>query len=70
MSPRAARAAALAGAMLPAALTGCGQKGPLYLPDKGGTIVTSAPAAPAPAAPSPPATPKKDTTGSETPPPQ
>ena len=24
---------------------GCGQKGPLYLPDKGGKVVTSAPAA-------------------------
>ena len=45
-----------------AALTssGCGQKGPLYLPDKGGKVVTSAPAA-APQvqpAPAPPATPK------------
>ena len=39
-------------------LAGCGQKGPLYLPDKGGTVVTRAPAqAPAPAAPS--AAPKK-----------
>ncbi len=29
-----------------ALLTGaCGQKGPLYLPDKGGTVVTSKPAA-------------------------
>jgi predicted small lipoprotein YifL len=39
-----------------AALTagGCGQKGPLYLPDKGGKVVTSAPAAPqAQPAPSP-----------------
>jgi len=40
---------------------GCGQKGPLYLPDKGGKVVTSAPPAPqsatAPVAPvtSPPA---------------
>ena len=24
---------------------GCGQKGPLYLPDKGGKVVTTAPAA-------------------------
>ena len=30
---------------------GCGQKGPLYLPDKAGKVVTSAPASPAPAAP-------------------
>jgi predicted small lipoprotein YifL len=38
---------------------GCGQKGPLYLPDKGGRVVTSAPAAtqaqPAPPATAPPA---------------
>ena len=37
---------------------GCGQKGPLYLPDKGGKVVTSAPAAPqtqAPPAAAPPA---------------
>jgi predicted small lipoprotein YifL len=37
---------------------GCGQKGPLYLPDKGGKVVTSAPAAPqvqAPPAATPPA---------------
>jgi predicted small lipoprotein YifL len=41
--------AALAGA-------GCGQKGPLYLPDKGGKVVTSAPPADAsPAAPAAPA---------------
>ena len=36
---------------------GCGQKGPLYLPDKGGKVVTSAPptpeAQPAPAVGSP-----------------
>lgn len=36
---------------------GCGQKGPLYLPDKVGKVVTSAPAAaqsaPAPAATTP-----------------
>jgi len=30
---------------------GCGQKGPLYLPDKGGKVVTSAPPAPQAAAP-------------------
>ena len=29
-----------------ALLGGCGQKGPLYLPDKGGAVVTPAPAAP------------------------
>ena len=31
---------------------GCGQKGPLYLPDKAGKVVTNAPPAPAPATPS------------------
>ena len=40
---------------------GCGQKGPLYLPDKGGRVVTSAPAAtqaqPAPPAAAPAAAP-------------
>jgi predicted small lipoprotein YifL len=39
--------------------SGCGQKGPLYLPDKGAAVVTSAPAAaqgqPAAPAASPPA---------------
>ena len=47
------------------ALGGCGQKGPLYLPDKGGKVVTRAPAAaeaqpppPANEAPAAPATPK------------
>jgi predicted small lipoprotein YifL len=36
---------------------GCGQKGPLYLPDKVGKVVTSAPAAPqAQPAPTTPAT--------------
>lgn len=29
-----------------ALLGGCGQKGPLYLPDKGGAVVTAPPAAP------------------------
>jgi polar amino acid transport system substrate-binding protein len=33
-----------------ALLGGCGQKGPLYLPDKGGAVVTPPPAAPAPGA--------------------
>jgi predicted small lipoprotein YifL len=39
---------------------GCGQKGPLYLPDKGGKVVTSAPPADAslPAPAPAPATPK------------
>jgi predicted small lipoprotein YifL len=51
---------------------GCGQKGPLYLPDKVGRVVTSAPAATqaqpappesaAPAAPAPPKPADKDKT--------
>ena len=41
-----AMAAALA---LPLALTGCGQKGPLYLPQPAGEIVTRPAATPAPA---------------------
>ena len=47
---------------LAALLGGCGQKGPLYLPDKPAAIVTPAPAASAPApqeAPAAPAGPKK-----------
>ncbi len=47
---------ALAAAALPA-LGGCGQKGPLYLPDRNARVVTSAPAGTAgqaqPAAPTP-----------------
>ena len=40
------------------ALAGCGQKGPLYLPEKGGTVVTApATAPPAPPAPGQPAQP-------------
>ena len=46
-------------ALAAVAAGGCGQKGPLYLPDKSGKVVTSAPAAPAEAAPAPaPDTPK------------
>jgi predicted small lipoprotein YifL len=37
-------------AALALALAGCGQKGPLYLPEKGGTVVTT-PAQTAPAQP-------------------
>jgi predicted small lipoprotein YifL len=36
---------------------GCGQKGPLYLPDKNGSVVTSQPAATAPATAAPATTP-------------
>jgi predicted small lipoprotein YifL len=53
------RAAALVLAAVILPLAGCGQKGPLYLPDKQAAVVTSAPA-PAPA-PNAPAAPKKAT---------
>ena len=39
-----------------ALLAGCGQKGPLYLPDKNTRVITTPPAAP-PAAPAPAANP-------------
>jgi predicted small lipoprotein YifL len=52
------RAAALLSAVS-LLLAACGQKGPLYLPDKHAGVVTSAPA-PAPA-PATPAAPKKAT---------
>jgi predicted small lipoprotein YifL len=45
--------AACAAASAALALSACGQKGPLYLPEKGGAVVTS-PAATAPAPPPPP----------------
>ncbi|HEY8051959.1 MAG: lipoprotein [Steroidobacterales bacterium] len=45
------RAIAFLAACTAAVMTGCGQKGPLYLPDKGAAVVTIPPvtAAPAPA---------------------
>jgi predicted small lipoprotein YifL len=39
------------------ALAGCGQKGPLYLPDRGGTIVTRPASSNSPAASTPAQTP-------------
>jgi hypothetical protein len=64
---------AVAAALLAAAAAGlvsaCGQKGPLYLPDKGGAVVTSPapqsapPAAPAPAPPA--STPQKKQNGDD-----
>ncbi|MBV8222992.1 MAG: lipoprotein [Candidatus Eremiobacteraeota bacterium] len=53
-------AAALPAAALLLALGGCGQKGPLYLPDKSAPVVTS-PASPAPAAPQPSPPPRGQT---------
>jgi diaminopimelate decarboxylase len=48
------------------ALAGCGQKGPLYLPEKGGTVVT----APASAGPETPAAPGQPSQPSPAPEPQ
>jgi predicted small lipoprotein YifL len=45
---------------------GCGQKGPLYLPDKGGKVVTSTPGA-TPAPPAPPAQPATPATATPKP---
>jgi predicted small lipoprotein YifL len=50
LRPRCACAAFGAAAALAALLSGCGQKGPLYLPDKNAAVVT------APTQPAPPAT--------------
>jgi predicted small lipoprotein YifL len=50
LRPRCACAAFGAAAALTALLSGCGQKGPLYLPDKNAAVVT------APTQPAPPAT--------------
>jgi predicted small lipoprotein YifL len=49
------RRAGLLLALATLAAGGCGQKGPLYLPDKGAKVVTSPPAA-TQAQPAPPAT--------------
>jgi predicted small lipoprotein YifL len=59
-----------------AELTGCGQKGALYLPDKNATVVAPAPAAPAeqpapqPSAPGQPLPPKKSDQDGDSQPPQ
>ena len=42
-------------------LTGCGQKGALYLPDKGAEVITTPPASPEPAQPAPAAQPPPPT---------
>ena len=56
MSAALRRLAACGAASAALALSGCGQKGPLYLPEKGGAVVTS-PGVNAPAPPPPPAAP-------------
>jgi predicted small lipoprotein YifL len=50
----AARTLAASSALV---LAGCGQKGPLYLPEKGGTVVTAPAEAPPPPAPQSQSTP-------------
>jgi len=50
-------------------LAGCGQKGPLYLPERGGAVVTAPPAA-TPAPPPPPASPGQPPQPSPAPQPQ
>lgn len=57
----------LAAAALVLLLAGCGQKGPLYLPDRHPTAVTSAPAAPPPAD-APPKKQPSDADGDTSPP--
>ena len=47
------------------ALTACGQKGPLYLPDQKPKVVVTG--APAPATPTPPAPPPKQPTDADDP---
>jgi hypothetical protein len=53
MTPALRRAAACLAASVALALAGCGQKGPQYLAEKGGAVVTSPAAAP----PAPPPAP-------------
>ena len=55
-------------AALALALAGCGQKGPLYLPDQGGTVVTTPPQS-APEQP-PEVSPTPSPQNAPTPPPQ
>ena len=45
------RGFAIAGAFALGTLCGCGQKGPLYLPEKTGTVITRPTQTPAPATP-------------------
>lgn len=70
---RPAGAAPVAGAMLvmvaALGLGGCGQTGPLYLPDSGTVVTRPAPSAPAPNAPAPSAPTPSEPTPTPLPPP-
>jgi len=57
MTPALRRATACLAASVALALAGCGQKGPLYLPEKGGAVVTSPSGSAAPAPPPAPSAP-------------
>jgi diaminopimelate decarboxylase len=61
MTAAVRRVAAGLAASVALALAGCGQKGPLYLPEKGGAVVTSPAATPPapPPAPVPPGQPQE-----------
>lgn len=78
MSTRVCAAAVLLTVSAVLLLGGCGQKGPLYLPEKSGTVVTSPPSPPAPVpagqpqqpspAPQPQSTPEAPPPGAAPPP--
>jgi predicted small lipoprotein YifL len=68
---RRAASTALLAACTAVALTACGQKGPLTLPDKSATVVTTAPAPAATPATAPAGTPtdkSKEKSGNSPPP--
>jgi diaminopimelate decarboxylase len=67
MTAAAPRGAACLAASVALALAGCGQKGPLYLPEKGGAVVTSPAATPPapPPAPNPPGQPPQPAPAAE-----
>jgi hypothetical protein len=64
MTAAAQRVAAGLAMSVALALAGCGQKGPLYLPEKGGAVVTSPAATP----PAPPPAPNAPGQPPQTPP--
>jgi predicted small lipoprotein YifL len=67
---RRAASIALLAACTAVALTACGQKGPLTLPDKSATVVTTAPAATPATAPAGTPTDKSKEKSGNSPPPQ